>query len=229
MELLFQRKAELLLACRRRFPKQVRRFCCWAKMRLRMSMTGETPTHTEGFLMFNDPHLVDLAMAAHATDATVDMQGMIEEGVVWQAMHAFPFDGEAFVKTRTHFGEQRAGGFNCAVTIHADLCVRNGGVRRLLDVRMTVNTRHAQRTGVKFMRKWHWLFGRVAYPSELRSQGAPRRGCQKCDGKYATGENLPEQAIRVWLKDHSHLTTSASFSSVRLEFNMRQAFGFEIA
>jgi len=54
-----------------RFPIQVGDLVERAKMILRGAMTLQAPTHTVGFGMVDDFHVIDLAVTSHATDTPV--------------------------------------------------------------------------------------------------------------------------------------------------------------
>ena len=45
-------------------------------------MTLQAPSHALGFSMVDDLHVVDLAVASHAADAAIYVNGMVEVDVV---------------------------------------------------------------------------------------------------------------------------------------------------
>ena len=52
----------------------------------------EAPTHALGFSMVDDLHVVDLAVAGYAANATIHMDGVIEVNVIGGFVNTNPRD-----------------------------------------------------------------------------------------------------------------------------------------
>src|SRR5580704_8230512 len=103
-----------------------------------MPMAVQTPTHRKRFFLVNDIHMVHLAVATHATDASVDMHGMIEIRKVRHLVDFHPVHGVPTLPTIPDCGQFGIVGLNLGMTIHTGLrgwYVRVGGN---LDVGMAI-------------------------------------------------------------------------------------------
>ena len=58
-------------------------------------MTFQTPGHGEWFVLMNDFHFIDSTMAGNATDAMIDVSGMIEKHEVRLVVNLQPRDWHA--------------------------------------------------------------------------------------------------------------------------------------
>ncbi len=72
------------------------------------AVTFQTPTHAVRFGMVNDFHMVDVAVTSHTTDATVDVDGMIEIDVIRCLMNSNPRHGVSAFPRLAHGTELRA-------------------------------------------------------------------------------------------------------------------------
>ena len=130
-------------------------------------MALQTETHAQRLLVGDDVHLVDLAVAFHAANTTVHVGGVIEISVVWGLVNPNPwhrFTGSVALADRS---EQRAGGLNDAMAVHARLRGRHIRMSGLVDVAMAITAIHPQLGNVFSVAKRHGLDRRVADPGIL--------------------------------------------------------------
>src|SRR3954454_13751766 len=73
-------------------PSKVRDFVGRANLGGRIAMAIQAEGHAERLGVVNFIHLVDLRMALNATDAAVDVNGMIEIDEIRDAVDLHPFD-----------------------------------------------------------------------------------------------------------------------------------------
>lgn len=76
-------------------------------------MAIKTPFHRQRFLLFNDFHLIDAAVARNTADATRDVGSVVEVDKVRQIVDAFPFDRTIVVLQANANGFQQ-----CAVGVN---------------------------------------------------------------------------------------------------------------
>src|SRR5882672_2594075 len=100
-------------------PTQIRDFVRRADVRRRVTMAVEAKTHAQGFVMAHFVHLVNAAMALHATDAARDMDGMVEINVVGRLVNLHPRNWRVVRRAVADDCEARVVLQNLAVTIHA--------------------------------------------------------------------------------------------------------------
>ena len=72
------------------YPGQVSDFTHGAEGILGLTVALKAKRHAEGLVVMNLDHLVDAAMALDATDAPVDVNGMVEIDVVRCLVDAYP-------------------------------------------------------------------------------------------------------------------------------------------
>ena len=75
-----------------RHPVEVKNFIHWTNKRFGVAVAIQAKFHTVGFGMVNSFHLVHLTMTLEATNATIDMNGMIEEHIVRSLVNTYPGD-----------------------------------------------------------------------------------------------------------------------------------------
>ena len=68
-----------------RLPIEIQDLVAWSQVSGRISMTFEAPTHAERFRVIHHGHFIDLAVTRFATHAALNVNGMIEVGIVGQA------------------------------------------------------------------------------------------------------------------------------------------------
>ena len=64
-----------------------------ADVRGGVAVAIETPLHRKRFLLLNDFHLIDAAVAGNTTNASHDVSSVVEVHKIRQVMDAFPLDG----------------------------------------------------------------------------------------------------------------------------------------
>ena len=88
--LLFDQSRGELGVVARRDPVHVRDFVGRPQVRRRVAMAVEAPAHRKRLGLVDDLHLVDVAVAADAADPGVDVNAVVEEGIVGQVVHPHP-------------------------------------------------------------------------------------------------------------------------------------------
>ena len=73
-------------------PSHVSDLFYWSKIRFGIAMAIQAPAHTEGLVLAHHIHLIDAAMAGHATDAHRHVNAVIEVDVIGKIVNPFPFD-----------------------------------------------------------------------------------------------------------------------------------------
>src|ERR1051325_4412840 len=115
-----------------RFPIQIKDFSLRSEEILRMPMAFQAPSHTVRFSVVDHWHLVNLPMAAEATNAAIYMRRMVVINVVRGPMELDPLDWLSARPTRPDWLEFRVLLLNLCVASHA--CLSVGKVRMGRDV-----------------------------------------------------------------------------------------------
>lgn len=142
----------------------------WTKVFDRVSVTIKAPPHGKHLVPHDDFHLVDSSVALHASDATIHVGGMIEVGVVGDAIHPHPLNRKPALVTLLDRLKLSAVGSNRRVAVHAGLRGWYGGVRRSLHGVVAIATVHAKFAGMERMTKRHWLRRLVTHLKRLRTK-----------------------------------------------------------
>ncbi len=110
-------------------PAHVKHLRGWAKEIFGGAMAIKTPLHTQRLGLMHDAHLIDRTVATVATHAPIHMHGMIEVGVIWQAVNLYPGDWLTRFPTFAHWGKTRTVGENLPLTMAVDTGLRGGKIR----------------------------------------------------------------------------------------------------
>ena len=102
-----------------RFPIKIKDLSLGPQEILRVPMAFKAPSHTVRFGMIDDWHLVDLAMAAEATNAAVYVRGMVVINVIRGPMELYPLDWLSTLPTRPDWFEFRILLLDLCVASHA--------------------------------------------------------------------------------------------------------------
>ena len=124
-------------------------------MRIRVTVTVQTPRHRQRFGLINTVHFVDPTVATHTTNSTCDVSAVVEVDIVGQVVNSLPLDGLSRGLALADRKQFRAVGVNSGVgngsirvrstvTIHTSLSRGNCGVGCLVDGLMTISTVHPQ-------------------------------------------------------------------------------------
>ena len=144
-------------------PVQVSDFVQRTQLAGGVAMAVQTKGHAQRLGMVNFVHLIDLAVAFDATDAAVDMDGMVEINVIGQLVNLHPGMGlpvAALSRTRASRASSLRPdcGSSCRPT------GRDVGIPGFLDAIMAVAAIHAQLVGMNAVGKGHRLNRLVADP-----------------------------------------------------------------
>ena len=124
-------------------------------------MTVHTPTHSQGCILFNSIHLLDLAVAHLTSNPFGNMPLVIEVSELGQIMNFNPLNGLAFVIIFGQIFDVRAIGLHHFVTVHANIHRRNTGMARPLRRGVAIHTGNLVLACVFFMTKRNRLNGRI--------------------------------------------------------------------
>ena len=167
-----------------------------AQMIFWFTVTIEAPLHRHGFDLGDDFHFVDPAVAGNATDAAVDVRGVIEVNKVRKVMDALPQNRIAIFKAFPNRLEQSTGGMNnaqiplaasgavAAMTVAACRCRRDRGVRCFFDRVMTITTIKFQLTRVQLVTERNRLFRLVANVNDRWMDRSEKTGRQVTSNGY---------------------------------------------
>ena len=150
-----------------------------AKMWIRVAVALNAPCHRQLFGLINRFHLVDAPMASLATDARIDVHGVVEVNELGQIMHPCPCHAPPGFPTLVNrgqlgaFGTHRRQGCHTLVvgrTVAVDTGRRRGNRRvcRVKDGVVTVAAVHLQLACVNRMAEGHRLLGLIAHVQRLR-------------------------------------------------------------
>lgn len=156
-----------------RFPVELRDKLFWSKMRVRVSVTFNTPSHRQGLVLVNLFHLVDATMTGDARDTRIDVSRVIEINEFGQVVNPFPGDAATRLPglvDRLQLGAVRmnrcqgrdailVGG---TVAIDARCRWRDRSVSGIKDGVVAIPTIHLQLTRVNCVTKRNRLLGLVA-------------------------------------------------------------------
>ena len=124
-------------------------------------MAREAPAHAQRFLLRDHLHLVDAAVAFHATHASGHVGRMTEVGKVRQIVHANPLHGHSRRVTLVQGRQVRAFLVNLRVTVHTRLRRRNRGLVGVLHRVMAVPAVDAQLPSVHVVAERNRLDGLI--------------------------------------------------------------------
>src|SRR6185436_2081325 len=101
------------------FPVEISDLVRRPDFRRRITMAVQTKSHAERLIMINLFHLVDRTMAFNTTNATIDMDRMIEIDEVWNTMHLYPGNRHPSRSTVSNQCQARIVLEHLVVAIHA--------------------------------------------------------------------------------------------------------------
>lgn len=113
-------------------------------MALGMPVAIEAPTHAQRLVVRDDGHLVDLAVAAFASDSAFHVDGMIEIDVIRRLVNPLPRYWIAALPARLHCGQLGTIWLDQRMTSDARLSGRDVRAGGFLDARMAKKARHSQ-------------------------------------------------------------------------------------
>ena len=188
------------------FPVQLGHELLRAKVRLWVAVASDAPSHRKFFVLVNDFHLIDPAMATLTTDAGINVSGVVEVHELRQVVNAFPSHTLASFPT---FMNRRELGARCvnrgercdalivcrAVTI--DTC--GGGRHRCVscikDGVMAVPAIHLQLARVDRVAKGNRLRGLVA---DIEGDGIRQKSAHR-SRKYAACRDRDCDEPEKWI------------------------------
>src|ERR1700719_664917 len=127
-----------------RLPIEIGNLILRAKEILRMAVTLKAPRHAHRLRIINHGHVVDLAVAAGATDSAIHMRGVIVENVIGQPVDPYPVDWSPVFPTLADRLEFRVVLLHLGMAVHAKLRVRNVRMRRDFNEAVAITAIHSE-------------------------------------------------------------------------------------
>lgn len=155
-----------------------------------MPVALETPRHAVGLGMVNNRHMIDLPVAARATDSAVHVRCVIVINVVRRPMQVDPLDWLSRLPTLPDRFEFRVLLLHLRVTRHTGLGAGKIRMRGYVDKTMTISAVHPELRNMKIMRKRHWLDWLIPDAGIFRRDVIPRARCQAADNDNATNRDF---------------------------------------
>src|SRR6202142_3072134 len=103
-----------------------------------MPVTIEAPAHRQRRRLFDGRHLIDTAVAAHASDTLVHVNRMVEVDELRNLVDAPPLGGLVLEEALAHRLEEGALVPNLRVAVETELRLGNARGRRLVDGVVTI-------------------------------------------------------------------------------------------
>jgi hypothetical protein len=198
LPLLFKLRTDLqLLGERAGMPVHIKDLGGRAKAILWSTVTIKTPLHAQGLGLIDDTHLIDGTMAAVTAYTTVHMDGMIEVGVIRQAVNLHPGNRLTCLPALAHSGETGAIGKNLALAMTVDTGLRGREIRvgGNFHEAMTVTAVHSELLHMEGVGKGDRLIRLVANAGVLRREVIPDSKRDGCANNQHTDKELERQPI----------------------------------
>ena len=138
-----------------------------------IAMAVQAEAHAQRFGVIDLVHLVDRAMALDATDAAVDVDGMVEIDVIRHFVDLHPGDGLARRRAFPYQLQLGAVLQDLVVTVHAGRSGRDVGIPGLFHRAVAVAAIQAELVGMNRVRKGHRLNGLITDPRVFRREIVP--------------------------------------------------------
>jgi hypothetical protein len=168
----------------------------------------KAPFHALRFMLIDNLHLIDRAVARITTHATIHVHRMVEIRIVRHAVNLDPIDGGtvalAPVPSRSHRLQPGTLGFHLLVTGHAGLHRWHVGMRRHFHVAVAIPAIHPKLLNVEIVLKRHRLRGLIPDSGVLRGEivgNAPGDGCPEYGNAHG---QLPGKLIRPLWEEIGH-------------------------
>ena len=179
----------------RRLPIQIGDLVFRAQKIFRMPMAFQAPGHAHRLRIGNHRHVIDLPMAARATDAAIHMRSVIVKLVIGQPMNPYPLHRLASFPARAHRLQFWIIFLHLLMTRHAGLGVRHVGLRRDIDKAVAVTAIHSQLGNVNIVGKRDRLDRLVTDLGVFRGDVIPGAGGEAADYHHAADGQLQWQPI----------------------------------
>ncbi len=140
-----------------RFPIEIVDLLFGPQEIFRMPMAFEAPGHAVRLGMIDDRHVIDLAVAARATDPAVHVRGVIVINVIGRAMELHPLDRLAGFPARPHRLQFRIVLLHLGMASHAGLGVGQIRMRGHVDKTVAITAIHSELRDVHVVRERHGL------------------------------------------------------------------------
>ena len=160
------------------FPIEIRDLVFGAEEILRMPMAFEAPRHAVRLGMPHHRHVIDLAVAARATDPAVHVGGVIVINVIRRAMELHPLDRLPGFPAGPHRFQFRIILLDLGVAVHAGLGIGQIRMGGDVDEAVAIPAIHPELGHVNIMGERHWLDGLITDAGILRRDVIPGAGGQ---------------------------------------------------
>ena len=156
-------------------PLHVEHFTRRTKEIFGSTMTFETPGHAEGLGFIDNRHFIDLTMTTVAANTTINVNSMVEIGVVRKLVDFDPLNRSSRLPTLLDWRETRAVPFDLTLTVAIDTGLRVGniGVTRNFNKTMTITAVHSELLHVNCVRKRNGLIRLITDACVFRRKVIP--------------------------------------------------------
>lgn len=162
----------------------------WPDVLLRIAVALQAKCHTQRLGMVNHFHLVDLAVALDATDAAVDVGGVIEIDVVRGGVNSDPWDRITGFIASPHGCQCGTVHLDQTVAAHAGVGWWDVGVCSAVDMGVAVAAVHPQLIHVKGMAKGNRLRRSIADAGIFGCEIIGHSSCNRGDYEHNGYDNL---------------------------------------
>ena len=170
------------------------------------TMTIQTPLHAQRLGLVDNAHFVHRTMAAVTADTPVNVNGMVEVGIIGEAVDLNPRNRLTGLPAVTDSGKTRAVRQNLALTVAIDAGLRGRQVRVTghLDETMAIPAVHPQLLHMQCMGEGNWLVRLIADTGVLRCEIVPNTECDGSTDHQAADEQLERKPIGPFGEEIRH-------------------------
>ena len=169
-----------------------------------MTVAFEAEGHAERLGVADLVHLVDAAVAFEATDAAVDVDGMVEVNEARQLVNLDPGHRLAALGALANQLQARIVLEHLIVTVHAGGTGGDIGEPGLLDAGVAVAAIHSQLAGMRRVRKRHRLDRLITHPRVFGCKIIPDTRRHGAAHQQKAGDNHHRQPVGPLWEDGRH-------------------------
>ena len=156
------------------------------------------------FGKYANRHLIDLPMAARATDPAIHVGGVIVINVIGRAMELHPLNRVSGFPARPDWFEFRILFLHLRMTCHARLRIWKIRMRCHIDKTVAIATIHPKLRDVQIMRKRHRLDWLITNARIFRCDVVPRPRRQTANDDHTADRDFQREPIRPGWKEIRH-------------------------
>ena len=191
------------------FPIHIENLVFGTKIRLRIAMAIQAPTHIQRRSLENERHLVDGTVTRGAADALVDVNAVIEVDVIGQAVDLDPLNRLVSTKAFANRFEIADIVEEDGMAIHAGLGGRNARIAGTFHAGMTVAAVDAVVSNMVLVAELYRLIAGNAFVGDIGGTGQDqyRSQCQSAQNNRSE-QTKSRKKIRTTVKDLCHVSVA---------------------